>query len=204
METLLTSRIDRLDPADRLLLRYASVVGPRFDVDLLEEILVDEPVEPGDLERWQRLSEFVERETSETLRFRHDLFRAMAYEGLSFRRRREIHGKVGAALEGRGGDAALLSLHFLEAGEHEKAWRYSVEAGRRAQAQHANVVAAELYGRALAAADQLPRARARRGRRDPRVARRRREAVRGLRAGRGGVRARARARGRASSSSPRA
>jgi class 3 adenylate cyclase/tetratricopeptide (TPR) repeat protein len=156
VETLLTSRIDRLDPADRLLLRYASVVGPRFDVDLLEEILVDEPVEPGDLERWQRLSEFVERETSETLRFRHDLFRAMAYEGLSFRRRRDIHGKVGVALQGRGGDAALLSLHFLEAGEHEKAWRYSVEAGRGAQAQYANVVASELYGRALAAADQLP------------------------------------------------
>jgi class 3 adenylate cyclase/tetratricopeptide (TPR) repeat protein len=156
VETLLTSRIDRLDPADRLLLRYASVVGPRFDVDLLDEILVDEPVEPGDLERWQRLSEFVERETSEALRFRHDLFRAMAYEGLSFRRRREIHGKVGVALEGRGGDAALLSLHFLAAGEHEKAWSYSVEAGRRAQAQYANVVAAELFGRALAAAAELP------------------------------------------------
>jgi class 3 adenylate cyclase len=156
VETLLTSRIDRLEPADRLLLRYGSVVGPRFELDLLEKILADEPVEPGNLERWQRLAEFVERETSNTLRFRHDLFRAMAYEGLSFRRRREIHGKVGAALEARGEDAALLSLHFLKAGEAEKAWRYAVEAGRRAQEQYANVVAAELYERALAAAEQLP------------------------------------------------
>jgi class 3 adenylate cyclase/tetratricopeptide (TPR) repeat protein len=156
VETLLTSRIDRLEPADRLLLRYGSVVGPRFELDLLEKILADEPVGPGDLERWQRLAEFVERETSSTLRFRHDLFRAMAYEGLSFRRRREIHGKVGAALEARGEDAALLSLHFLKAGEAEKAWRYAVEAGRRAQEQYANVVAAELYERALAAAEQLP------------------------------------------------
>ena len=39
VETLLTSRIDRLDPADRLLLRYASVIGPRFDLGLLDEIL---------------------------------------------------------------------------------------------------------------------------------------------------------------------
>jgi class 3 adenylate cyclase/tetratricopeptide (TPR) repeat protein len=160
VETLLTSRIDRLDPADRLLLRYASVLGPRFDVGVLEEILVDELVEPGDLERWQRLSEFVERDSSESLRFRHDLFRAMAYEGLSFRRRREIHGKVGAALEARAEGstdevAGLLSLHFLEGGELEKAWRYSVAAGRRAQTQYANVVAAELYERALAAAEQL-------------------------------------------------
>ena len=161
VETLLTSRIDRLDPADRLLLRYASVLGPRFDVGVLEEILVNEPIEPGDLERWQRLSEFVERDSSDSIRFRHDLFRAMAYEGLSFRRRREIHGRVGAALEARAEGATdevagLLSLHFLEGGELEKAWRYSVAAGRRAQMQYANVVAAELYERALAAAEQLP------------------------------------------------
>ena len=117
---------------------------------------VDESVEPGDLERWQRLSEFVEHETSGALHFRHDLFRAMAYEGLSFHRRREIHGKVGVALEERGADAALLSLHFLEAGKHEQAWRYSVKAGRGAESQYANVVASELYVRALAAAEQLP------------------------------------------------
>jgi class 3 adenylate cyclase/tetratricopeptide (TPR) repeat protein len=167
VETLLTSRIDRLDPDDRLLLRYASVVGPSFDLSLLEEILADQPVEPG-LERWERLSEFVERESfvereggGEPLRFRHDLFRAMAYEGLSFRRRREIHGKVGAALERRLGDgtqesAGLLSLHFFEAGRFDKAWTHAVVAGRRAQAVYANIVAAQLYERALAAAEHLP------------------------------------------------
>ena len=156
VETLLTSRIDRLDPADRLLLRYAAVIGPRFDASLVNEILAGEAAESAGSDRWQRLSEFVERETSERMRFRHDLVCAMAYEGLSFRRRREIHGKVGAALEARGEDPALLSLHFLEAGEHERAWRYSVAAGREAEAQHANVVAAELYDRALAAAAELP------------------------------------------------
>ncbi|HEY2934991.1 MAG TPA: tetratricopeptide repeat protein, partial [Gaiellaceae bacterium] len=160
VETLMTQRIDTLEPSDRLLLRYASVAGPTFDLDLLEEILADQPLAAGDLERWQRLSEFVEWETGETLRFRHDLFRAMAYDGLSFRRRREIHGRVGDALERRGGDAideaaGLLSLHFLEAERYEKAWKYAVLAGRRAQAMYANVVAAELYDRALAAAEHL-------------------------------------------------
>jgi tetratricopeptide (TPR) repeat protein len=110
----------------------------------------------GDDERWKRLSEFVESESPRQMRFRHDLVCAMAYDGLSFRRRREIHGKVGAALEAREEDAAVLSLHFLEAGEHEKAWLYAVVAGRSAEVQHANVVAAELYERALAAAAELP------------------------------------------------
>lgn len=161
VETLMTARIDTLEPSDRLLLRYAAVVGPTFDLDLVEEILAGQPLDPGDLERWQRLSEFVEWETGATLRFRHDLFRAMAYEGLSFRRRREIHGRVGDALERRSGEAleeaaGLLSLHFLEAERHQKAWQYAVIAGRRAQAMYANVVAAELYERALTAARHLP------------------------------------------------
>ena len=161
VENLVTSRIDRLDPADRLLLRYASVVGPTFDLDLVTEIFAGEGIEAGDLDRWDRLAEFVEWRTGETLGFRHDLVRAMAYAGLSFRRRREIHGRVAEALERRAGDVAeeaagLLSLHFAAAERHEPAWRYAVEAGRAAQSVYANVVAAELYERALAAAEHLP------------------------------------------------
>lgn len=161
VETLLTTRIDRLDPENRLLLRYASVVGPTFELELLREILDEDPGVVDDLERWSRLTEFVEWGDGGTLHFRHELFRAVAYAGLSFRRRRQIHLRVGEALERRAGAdareaAGLLSLHFAEAGEHSRAWRYAVEAGRRAQAVHANVVAAELYGRALGAAEGLP------------------------------------------------
>ncbi len=156
VERLMTERIDTLDHEDRLLLRYASVVGARFDLELMREILADEIEDVGDVERWQRVSEFVGRRDDDVLQFRHDLFRAAAYEGLSFRRRREIHARVGAALERRAGErtdeaAGLLSLHFLEGGEAEKAWRYSVAAGRRAQGRYANADAAEFYDRALRA-----------------------------------------------------
>ena len=63
-------------------------------------------------------------------------------------------------LEQRAGEqadeqAALLSLHFYEAGDHERAWRYGVIAGERAEASFANVIAAELFERALAAAEHL-------------------------------------------------
>jgi class 3 adenylate cyclase/tetratricopeptide (TPR) repeat protein len=161
VETLITARMDTLDPGDRLLLRYASVVGPAFELPLLEEIVERERVRADDRERWERLSEFVCWEGVDALRFRHDLFRAVAYAGLSFRRRREIHHRLGEALERRvedtaGETAGRLSLHFAEAGAYEKAWRYAVEAGRRAQRMYANVVAGELYERALGAAGQLP------------------------------------------------
>lgn len=158
VETLMTSRIDTLAPGDRLLLRYAAVVGPTFDLPLLDEILAGEPVEGADLERWQRLGGFVEWDGAETLSFRHDLVRAAAYEGLSIRRRKAVHGRVATALERRAGEAVdeaagILSLHFFEAEEYAKAWPYAVAAGRRAQAMYANVVAGELYERALAAAE---------------------------------------------------
>ena len=114
----------------------------------------------GDLDRWRRLGEFVAWEGTNTLRFRHDLFRTVAYEGLSFRRRREIHGRLGTVLEQRAGAGAVelapqLSLHFLQAEDYEKAWRYSVAVGELAQRRSANVVAAQLFQRALAAADHL-------------------------------------------------
>ena len=160
VETLITTRIDTLEPGDRFLLRNASVLGARFELDVLADVLADEPEDVGDLDRWRRLGEFVAWEGTNTLYFRHDLFRTVAYEGLSFRRRREIHGRLAEVLERRAGVGAvelapLLSLHFLQAEDYERAWRYSVTVGELAQRRYANVDAAELYERALAAAQHL-------------------------------------------------
>ena len=110
--------------------------------------------------RWDAIAQFVAPDGGDGLRFRHDLVRVTAYEGLSFRRRRQIHRKVGEALERRAGsreldEAALLSLHFHEAGAHGKAWRYAVVAADRAAAGFANVDAAGLYDRALASGEAL-------------------------------------------------
>ena len=114
--------------------------------------------EASDPERWEPLREFVQQADDGELAFRHDLVRATAYEGLSYRRRRDIHGRVGLALERagrrsrrrRGGDS-LAPLP--RGGGRRAAWRYAVAAADRAAAGFANVVAAELYERALAAAD---------------------------------------------------
>jgi class 3 adenylate cyclase/tetratricopeptide (TPR) repeat protein len=161
VETLLTTRIDTLAGPDRRLLRHAAVLGPTVDLDLLAEILGDELQDVRSPDTWRRLGNLVGRDEGDVLRFRHDLIRATAYEGLSFRRRREIHGRLVAALERRAGEdvaeaAGLLSFHSLAAGLHEQAWRYSVLAGDAAKAKLANVVAAELYERALEAAAELP------------------------------------------------
>lgn len=160
VESLVTSRIDMLDPTDRRLLRFAAVVGPTFELDLLADVVGDEEPRAGDRARWDALTEFVQETRPGVMGFAHDLVRATAYEGLSFGRRRDIHGRLGSVLEQRLGEraseeAALLSLHFHEAGDHQRSYGYAVTAGDRAAAGFANVVAAELYERALAAAASI-------------------------------------------------
>ena len=152
LESLMMARIDRLSPVDRRVLRCAAVVGATFRPALVDAALEEEA---GDEEVWGRLEEFLVKEDG-AFRFRHALVRDAAYEGLPYRRRRELHERVGETME-RGAakpedEAAMLSLHFFHAHEFAKAWRYSRVAGERAQAIYANVEAAAFFERALAAA----------------------------------------------------
>jgi class 3 adenylate cyclase/tetratricopeptide (TPR) repeat protein len=157
VEGLITAQIDRLLPSDRTLLRTASVLGTSFSPEFLGEVLADEGAAPAST-AWDRLREFVGEDEPGVFRFRHALIRDAAYEGLPFRRRRELHGRVGERIERAGGDehAELLSLHFFKAEGYERAWRYSRVAGERAEAKYALVDAGDLYRRALEAAKHLP------------------------------------------------
>jgi class 3 adenylate cyclase/tetratricopeptide (TPR) repeat protein len=162
VEGLVTARIDTLAAEDRLLLREAAVLGMIIDLDLCGASLgMDEATEPS---RWETLDEFVEAFAPGRLQFRHRLHQQVAYEGLSYRRRRDVHRRVGDALARRAGEhpernAELLSTHYFYAAAHDLGWRFSVIAGDRACDKYANVEAAEFYRRALECArrvDEIP------------------------------------------------
>lgn len=160
LESLIASRIDRLGPRELRLLRRAAVLGRTVDLDLLAEVLADDH-DVRDLTLWNGLHEFVAWEGPSILRFRHDLVRDAAYEGLSHARRHEIHLGVALAMETRAGEdtdpvAALLATHFDEGGRPADAFRYACRAGDLAREQYANADAAELYRRALASAALVP------------------------------------------------
>jgi class 3 adenylate cyclase/tetratricopeptide (TPR) repeat protein len=163
VEAMVAAKIDLLDPPDRALLRWASVLGTAFTGELILEVLREDPTAAADSEAWDRVGEFVERDPNVPggFRFRHALIRDTAYEGLAFQRRRELHASAGEAYErlhaGRLEDVSeLLSLHFSRGERPEKAWAYSISAAKRAEQKFANVDAAEFYRRALAVAQQLP------------------------------------------------
>ncbi len=156
LETLLASRIDRLDGRGRALLRRAAVLGRTVDLELLGEVLEDDDV-AHDLSAWSELDDFVARVDSTRVRFRHDLIRVAAYEGLSNVRRRALHARLATAIERRAGTdtdvvASVLALHFERGGLPDPAFRYARRAGDIARDRYANVDAAALYGRALTCA----------------------------------------------------
>ena len=155
LESLMNARLDRLAPSDRRLVRMASVFGREVPIADLEAIVGAEA--PGlEATRLSRLVEVIDAGRAGTVTFRHALLRDAAYEGLPYRRRRRLHGLVAEHLEFRAyrSSAAELSLHCSAAGQHEKAWRHSVVAGRRALDLGANVEAAEAFQRALDAANR--------------------------------------------------
>jgi len=154
VEGVFAAQIDRLAPADRRLLRVASVLGVEVSVAVLHEMVAD-GVDPAPL-----LGDFLAADSPELLRFRNNMLRDAAYEGLSYARRRELHARAARVLEKRAGRrhadiAGLLAVHFGHAGDHGHAWKYARIAGERARTVHASVEAATFFEQALHAGQTL-------------------------------------------------
>ena len=152
-------RIDALPPVAGRILRYASVLGRSFRTDTLRRLLAGEHLE-FDAAHRRMLDGFLEGDGAARLRFRQSMARDVAYEGLSFSRRRELHllaaDVVTHQANGRTEDVAdLLSTHYALGGDHASTWTYARIAGANAKAAFANVEAATAFERALEAARRL-------------------------------------------------
>jgi class 3 adenylate cyclase/tetratricopeptide (TPR) repeat protein len=157
LEAVVAAQIDRLDRDDRRVLRHAAVLGMVFDPELLAGV-VDPDLEGLARAAAERLDGFVER-MGGFLRFRNQCTRDVAYGMLPFRRRRELHGRAALAIEARtprpDDRAEVLSLHLLHAERYDDCWHYARVGADRAAAKYANLEAAELCERALAAGTRV-------------------------------------------------
>lgn len=152
VEDIVAVRIDALAPPDRSALRHLAVLGEHFDLGLVESVLGDRGVAPDDEDLWRRLSGFVDVVGREVV-FANPLVRQVAYDGLPFRTRRELHGRVADALGP--GRRDQLPLHLVEAERWQEAWQAARRAADRARDAAANAVAGELYELALRAANSV-------------------------------------------------
>ncbi|MEA2197697.1 MAG: hypothetical protein QOJ25_1748 [Solirubrobacteraceae bacterium] len=149
VEAAASTRIDALDPGDRALVRRAALLGLSFHPRRLRHVLGPETATPGE-DTWRRLSGVFASDPNGQVRFKRPALCEVAYDGLPFRLRRELHAEVARSLERDldrdvDADPAVLSLHFSRAGDHGGAWKYAVMGAERATARYANSDAARLY-----------------------------------------------------------
>lgn len=162
VEGLIAARIDTLPPSDRNLLRRLAVLGAGFRQEHTPAVLGGSDDDAARLTRTlHRLGDFLSIDPSGWVRFRHSLIRDVAYEGLPYKTRRELHAQVGDAIRSSSPDRSagrveLLSVHYSEAHRWPEAWEFSRQAGDDAKEIYANLEAATFYRRALAASRNVP------------------------------------------------
>jgi len=152
LQGLILARFDRLDPAQRRVLQTAAVLGDRFKLSLLFEVLADVP------QVRQVIGLLSEREflspqaggDENTYSFKNTLVSDAIYSTLLQRDRRELHTQVGLAIErlyaGRlDSQAEILASHFMRSPLRDRALRYLIQAGQKAAHAFAIAQARQLF-----------------------------------------------------------
>ncbi|NJP04946.1 MAG: AAA family ATPase [Chloroflexaceae bacterium] len=163
IEGLIMSRLDQLDDTCRMLLQIASIMGNRFDIELLASIadhpdLFEEHLQHLVLAQLIRADDEAERPT---FYFQHALIHDVIYQGMLYAQRRELHHRVAQHMEQLfahrlGEYMAPLATHYLMAEEWEQAFHYYYEAGIRAQQRYAHAEALQLFQQAIETSDRYP------------------------------------------------
>jgi len=162
---VIRARLERLDPKERQLLELLSVMGDRFEWELLRHLWPLCASEGSWQAAVQAVTEFELIERLERLeraqllvgsggqyRFAHSKIREVAYRGIGRARRRWLHHKVAQALEELHGSRpeylGSLAHHYACAEQPEKALAFLMPALREAVAHFHHAEALELAAEA--------------------------------------------------------
>ena len=157
VQAAIEARIDRLDTPAKQTLNAASVIGARFDAELLSALGIDAVF---DELLGAELIDQVRFTPSAEYAFHHPLIRAVAYESQLKSDRAQVHRRLAAAIQERepgsaDENAALIAEHLQAAGELHAAYGWHMRAA--AWSTNRDLVAARLsWERARQIADALP------------------------------------------------
>jgi predicted ATPase/class 3 adenylate cyclase len=154
VQTLLIARLDRLTQAVKNVVQTAAVLGREFEVQVLSQMLHDEP----------RVTDWVETAVTAAIwsplnelryLFKHTLLRDAAYEMQLQARLQQLHQLAAAAIRrlyaaDLAPHYADLAYHYGQAGDAPNEAEFAGQAGQRAAEQYANEDALRFLTRALA------------------------------------------------------
>ena len=153
IKDIILQRLGVLLHNQRRILEAASVIGEKFDTELLASTLGQDHLEVADaLGMIARATSLVCPE-GEQYRFDHARSRDTVYDEVSPALKRAYHGKIAERLESASKEGKLplseLAYHFVQAGNKEKAVKYTIAAGQDALAKWSNAQAIEHFTYAL-------------------------------------------------------
>ena len=141
IQSIVLARLDRLEPLDKRALLAASVIGQRFALNTLRQMIGAEGYDCSGL-----VDNFLVREDGADFIFANALIRDGAYESLLQANRRELHEKAAAWYDGR--DSVLHARHLDRGGAQEAEAAY-LAAARQSAEQYNFEQALVLLNRAL-------------------------------------------------------
>jgi len=153
---VLMARIDRLDENTRDLVKVASVIGQSFFYRILTEVANTVAGIDNRLSYLKQIELIRERRRMEELEylFKHALAQEAAYESILVQKRKEIHLNVADSIEKIFKERlhefyGILSYHYINAENWDKAEEYMLKAGEEALKSSASSEALHYYQRAI-------------------------------------------------------
>lgn len=152
LDTLIHARVDALPDDLKQTLQRASIIGAKFDAQLLH-IFGDPEEIPDQLERLRLRLMVSKTAVADIWEFNHILFHTVVYNTMPIHTRQSLHLKVAISLQnkftkGHEEGAKELAYHFSQAERFEEAIPYLILAGELAAKQYANEEAVQYFQQA--------------------------------------------------------
>ncbi|MDM7998548.1 MAG: adenylate/guanylate cyclase domain-containing protein [Dehalococcoidia bacterium] len=163
IQGIIAARMDRLDENLKRIMQVASVIGRDFAYRILQTITGMQEELKGHLVNLQGLEFIYEKSLYPELEyvFKHALTQEVAYNSLLLKRRKQIHERIGKAIEELYPDrleefCEALAHHYSTAENWEKAFQYLRLSTEKAQRSYSTREAHRYYIEALSTLKQLP------------------------------------------------
>jgi class 3 adenylate cyclase/tetratricopeptide (TPR) repeat protein len=164
IQGIIAARMDRLEDNIKRTMQVASVIGRDFAFRILQRITGLREELNAYLFNLQGLEFIYEKSLFPELEyiFKHALTQEVAYNSLLQKRRKEIHGRIGEAIEQIYAERLeeffeMLAYHFEQGEIWEKALEYTLKAAEHAMKLYAQPEAVTHYWQALELLEHLPR-----------------------------------------------
>jgi tetratricopeptide (TPR) repeat protein len=163
IQGIIAARIDRLDESLKRIMHVASVIGREFAFRILQSIMEMKEELKSHLLNLQGLELIYEKRLFPELEyiFKHALIQEVAYNSLLLKRRKEIHEKIGGAIEEIYPDRLeefyeVLAYHYSRSDNLDKACQYLKLSGNKATKAYSNLEAFHFYKDAIGILKEKP------------------------------------------------